>query len=235
MKKTIIFKKFTWWILALCIVSVPFFYWARNHYMTTTDIGVVINGVKWATHNVNVPGTFTASLKTPGMFYQWDKKVGWSTTDPLVSFNGKTEWDNNVSNEVNNFELEEWDGIQDTILIEWKAENDPCPCGWRLPTTKELLSLLDTTKVISEEGSVYGINGRRYTDKKNGNMLFLPAVSYRSKNGFLFQTYCIGLYWSSTASENSGAYSLLIFENGNYILQGSSLGEGHSVRCVADE
>jgi len=33
------------------------------------DEGVIIDGVKWATRNVDVPGTFASSPEAPGMFY----------------------------------------------------------------------------------------------------------------------------------------------------------------------
>jgi len=37
-----------------------------------TDAGVIINGIKWATRNVDMPGTFAANPEDAGMFYQWD-------------------------------------------------------------------------------------------------------------------------------------------------------------------
>ena len=38
--------------------------------------GVVINGVRWATRNVDKPGTFAANPEDAGMLYQWNRKVG---------------------------------------------------------------------------------------------------------------------------------------------------------------
>ena len=34
-----------------------------------TDRGVVINGIRWATRNVDMPGTFADSRICPGMFF----------------------------------------------------------------------------------------------------------------------------------------------------------------------
>jgi len=42
------------------------------------DEGVVINGVKWATRNVDRPNTFAETPESAGMFYQWNDKIGWS-------------------------------------------------------------------------------------------------------------------------------------------------------------
>ena len=43
-----------------------------NSASDTTDLGVVINGVKWATRNVAAPGKFATSPEDAGMFYQWN-------------------------------------------------------------------------------------------------------------------------------------------------------------------
>ncbi|MDR1809513.1 MAG: hypothetical protein LBR34_03800, partial [Prevotella sp.] len=63
---------------------------------TTTDPGVVINGVRWATRNVDAPGTFAATPESAGMFYQWNRSLGWSSSNPLVNSNGGTTWDNSA-------------------------------------------------------------------------------------------------------------------------------------------
>ena len=44
----------------------------------TLNKRVVINGVRWATCNVDAPGNFAANPEDAGMFYQWNRKVGWS-------------------------------------------------------------------------------------------------------------------------------------------------------------
>ena len=58
-----------------------------------SDAGVVINGVKWATRNVGEPGKFVANIEDAGMLYQWNRKIGWSSTDPMKDSNGGANWD----------------------------------------------------------------------------------------------------------------------------------------------
>jgi hypothetical protein len=47
---------------------------------TTKDKGVVINGVCFATRNVNTVGSFVTAPETYGCFYMWNRKVAFSQT-----------------------------------------------------------------------------------------------------------------------------------------------------------
>ncbi|MDR1698223.1 MAG: hypothetical protein LBR75_00145, partial [Prevotellaceae bacterium] len=47
----------------------------------TEDKGAIINGVKWATRNVDMPGTFAETPESAGKLYQWNRNVAWNTTD----------------------------------------------------------------------------------------------------------------------------------------------------------
>ena len=111
-----------------------------------TNKGVVINGVKWATHNVAAPGTFTTKPEEQGMLYQWNCKVPWTTEDDVTNWN-------------------------DTYLTDenWKKNNDPSPVGWRVPTSKEIGTLL-SLNVADEWTTLNGRNGRKFTDKATGNL-----------------------------------------------------------------
>ena len=126
------------------------------------DKGVVINGVKWATRNVDAPGTFAANPYNAGMFYQWNRKKGWATTGDV------TDWDSN------NF-------VGDT----WEEANDPSPAGWRVPTMSELGKLFDENKVNFEWITVSGISGMRIIDKATSNSLTL-AIGTANRAAFLF-------------------------------------------------
>jgi uncharacterized protein YjdB len=83
----------------------------------TYDEGVVIDGIRWATRNVDAPNTFAATPESAGLFYQWGSNVGWSVTDPLTATDGDNTW-------------------RDLYAIgsSWTAAKNPCPAGWRLPT-----------------------------------------------------------------------------------------------------
>ena len=49
--------------------------------INTVDKGVIINGIKWATRNVDKKGTFTNNPEDIGMLYQWNSIVGWDVVN----------------------------------------------------------------------------------------------------------------------------------------------------------
>jgi hypothetical protein len=89
--------------------------------------GVLINGRIWAKYNVAAPGTFATSREDPGMLYQFNRRVGWSTADPLTSSPAG----------------ETWRQPQSSATV-WQPENDPCPVGWHIPTMSDATSLEGT-------------------------------------------------------------------------------------------
>jgi len=179
------------------------------------DKGVVINGVKWATRNVDAPGTFAANPYNAGMFYQWNRKKGWATTGDV------TDWDSN------NF-------VGDT----WEEANDPSPAGWRVPTMSELGKLFDENKVNFEWITVSGISGMRIIDKATSNSIFLPAVNHRGGNDGTLYDAGSGYYWSSTQStqrEDEDYIALFMYFGSDFAYVGYWYGKssGFSVRSVA--
>ncbi|MDR1698298.1 MAG: fibrobacter succinogenes major paralogous domain-containing protein [Prevotellaceae bacterium] len=146
-----------------------------NAQTSTTEEGVVINGVKWATRNVDAAGTFAETPESAGKFYQWNRKTDWNATGDV------TGWDKTTPGGT-----------------EWAEANDPSPEGWCVPTREEIISLLDEERVRSEWTTQNGVNGRKFIDKETGNSIFLPAAGYRVRDkGTLNSPGSYGNYWSS--------------------------------------
>jgi hypothetical protein len=100
------------------------------------DEGVVINGVRWATRNVDAPGTFAAMPMSAGKFYliyqgHWQAWTLSGTPGTLFPFPPRS-------------------GPDALCPI------GPCPKGWRLPTEEEFRSLKDAGSEAVRMGGVYG-------------------------------------------------------------------------------
>jgi hypothetical protein len=173
------------------------------------DKGVTIDGVTWATRNVDMPGTFAATPRSPGMLYQWGSRIGWSSNDPLINSNGETVW--------------YWD--YQTHGTEWEPANDPCPSGWRVPTTEELGLLL-----IAYERTTDGPKGEFYTKNDKGAGIFLPRAGQRRAfdnatrrpGRYTLPQHLTdldrGYYYTSKIYENSGGGDALMFHNAEDVL-----------------
>jgi len=202
-KKTILLAAFVFAVLGM------------NAQTTTTDEGVVINGVKWATRNVDAPGTFAANPEDAGMFYQWSRNRGWSATDPMIDSNGGTTW---------------YSFTPPPAGTTWTTDNNVCPFGWRIPTDAEIQSLITSgSQWITQNG----VNGRIFGS--GDNTIFLPIAGYRSyTGGVLNGASSLGSYWSSTRYGSSNAYYLYFHSDDAYVYHNSCI-MGFSVRCVEDE
>ena len=99
-------------------------------YDATHDKGVTIKGVKWATRNVGRPNEFANSPEDKGMFYQWNRNIGWNAT-------GGT-WDKTIPTGTT-----------------WETTKNVCPEGWRVPTVNEWKSLLNSGSTWNENGRLF--------------------------------------------------------------------------------
>jgi uncharacterized protein (TIGR02145 family) len=106
-----------------------------------------------------------------------------------------------------------------------KTVNDPCPKGWRVPSSDEI-SRLSTYNPSTNQTA-----GRTYT---NGNeqILYLPHSGNRSQsNGALANINSTGHYWSST---NSGGHAGIWNASSNsYYNEDKS--DGFTIRCIINK
>ena len=144
--------------------------WIGEENSPIADPGVVINGVRWATRNVDVSGTFVAFPESIGMFFQWNRRRGWTAKSRFV-----LGWDNSIPS-------------GDT----WTGANNPCPAGWRIPTQAELQRLRDAGSTWTVRN---GVNGRLFGTAPN--QIFLPAAGWRGNNRSIDNIGTSGNYWSS--------------------------------------
>lgn len=206
----IVMKKYLCILLIIIFTSCNML---KKTNLVTYDKGVVINGVCWATRNVDKPDTFTTNPENAGMFYVWNRKTAWNITDSILASKEGSAYPKGT---------------------EWEKANDPSPKGWCVPTLDEFKTLLDTNKVNNEWITRNGVNGRKFTDKATGNSLFLPAVGARGYDGRLYDSGLEGEYWSCTVEVPYGGYGLEFNRDTIELYYGSHTG-GFSVRSVKEK
>ena len=182
--------------------------------ITTSDIstsldGVLIDGVRWATRNVDALGTFAENPEDFGMLFQWNRKKAWNTIDRRV---------------------EGWNSTNATGTA-WYTEAYPCPKGWRLPTNDELLSLRNA----GVHATLNGVNGRLFGTYPY--QIFLPAAGWRDTNGTLKSQGTSSLFWRSTPYGALNLWGVWLFSHSGLrtlrALRGDNQAGAFSVRCVA--
>ncbi|MGN1259632.1 MAG: AarF/UbiB family protein, partial [Alloprevotella sp.] len=171
------------------------------------DLGL---SVKWATCNVgaNTPEEY-------GNYYAWGET---STKSSYDEDNCKT-WERSMSDIHGN-------SSYDAARANWGG-------SWRLPTKAECDELIDSCNC--QLTTQNGVAGMRFTSKRNGNSIFLPAAGWR----YGTSTYRVGgygYYWASSPFEsNTQIAYCLYFNSGGSVSTGWDYRfRGHQVRPVLE-
>ena len=231
-----------------------------DEYGINHGLGIEFDGIVWAPVNCGYHETYFKY----GKLYQWGRKYGQGYQGPIASdIDGETFSDSflpqlsqgpvelSVGQSKDNadvfyctwYPLADWCVSGDVDL--WnegternpvKTEYDPCPAGWRVPTSRELEVLSGRYWHWTTEK---GQNGQLFSCTspyvENSPRVFLPAAGfltydagsaeYRGSNGY---------YWSSEAGEVDNAGGLSFNERGVFQLSYSNRAYGKAVRCVKE-
>lgn len=140
------------------------------------------SGTKWACCNVGA-----TSPEKIGNDYAWGVTIiendnSWKTYKWGRSKTKLTKYNTKKKNGIvdNKMTL---DALDDAATVNWGAQ-------WCMPTNAQLLELFINTS--SEWTTLKGVYGRKFTSKKNGRSIFLPAGDVRYG----------GTYWSKTLYES---------------------------------
>lgn len=153
-----------------------------------------------------------------------------SITNPLTFYYGKSSrYDWYTSGTTQNANL--WNSTSGA-----KTVYDPCPYGWRVPTSGATGSSPWYSSTSSNYTNLTFTNGWNWT-KAAYNLGWYPAIGYRSYNGGTFNSYvgARGYYWTATVNSNN-AYSLYLRSNSVNPSYTSSQyrASGYAVRCVKE-
>ena len=212
--------------------------------------GIVIHSLEWAPVNCGYhPEDYTF-----GKLFQWGRRWGLGYQDAVFQDATKPEiasvWTGHNGEEApssfylpNDASLYGYDWIMQGSNQYWNLgteeyplknpEHDPCPEGWRVPTSFEFNSLVNNS-TDPAWNSLSGQNGYLFKDTEDNNSLFLPAGGrLNTQDGIAYERNTEGYYWTITTESGNPAY--LFFYSGNCSInkQGSRAG-ACLVRCVRE-
>jgi uncharacterized protein (TIGR02145 family) len=189
------------------------------------DVTNPATGKIWMDRNLGATQAATSSTDAAsyGDLYQWGRRadghqcLASPTTSALSSIDQPTngsfilspnipyDWRSPQSNNL-------WQGVN--------GVNNPCPCGYRLPTEAELVDERLSWSSNDAQGAF-------------SSPLKLPMAGFRVyTDGSLNNVGTDGFYWSSTIN---GIYSRMLSLNNSFAaMYGNSKANGYSVRCIKD-
>ena len=216
---------------------------------TITFLGVPavrINGKVWMRHNLGASTSNTPDFPVGGNFqalfgnyYQW----GFNTV-AATSTTGATAPAGTWSS-TGQASATAWNSGTEAAPVKTTA--DPCPTGWRVPTTTEWNDLIANTTQLQAHnmGVDWTASNTNYTSAKvfrskhdyNVILTFPAAGDYTPQNDSraLENRGSLGFYWTSQSSSNTLAYRAR-FEQADGAATGVGINNkpfAFSIRCIA--
>lgn len=201
-----------------------------------------IGGVWWAPVNAGY-----APDRLYGLLYQWGRMYGQrGPKDEGGSYKNVpgpvSVEEGNASSNADIFFIDTKDWCTEP-LEKWNMKlYNPCPEGWRVPTSTELNKLMESGSiwVNANDGGVDNLSGRWYGPDylaRKGSTVFFPTGGFRSAAGTTSGNNrgIAGYYWCAHVEPPTNSVQNLYFTEANpgqRFTRDKAI--GYSVRCVKD-
>jgi uncharacterized protein (TIGR02145 family) len=204
--------------------------WQAIMSSNTGIYGTVVNpttGKVWLDRNLGASqvATFSEDELAYGHLYQWGRNADGHqipTSGSTTTLSGNYFTDNGlfIRNNTTPFNWMSPINIQSHMWSINGAENNPCPCGFRIPTAAEWEQERRTWSSQNASGAF-------------NSPLKLPRAGYRYHvDGVRYSMDTHGYYWSSTTLGDNRRY--LYFTSFEANMTVGSAANGMPVRCIKD-
>ncbi len=184
-------------------------------------------GATWLDRNLGATQVATSSTDTNayGDLYQWGRNTDGHEIRTSNTASGPVSIGNEGVNFITNSTFPtDWVNPQDGT--RWngatKGTHDPCPSGYRVPTSAEWSTEKNAWASANAAGGF-------------ASPLKLPVTGYRSgATGTLTDAGVRGLYWSSTLNANGYQSNFLNLKDVEAPISGSDRSNGLAIRCIQE-
>lgn len=176
---------------------------------------------------------FTPAAAIHGAKYQWGAYTGESG-----------RYISQADDQRNNGRIAGWNTAGKPITSwsdNFKTSNDPCPEGYRVPTERQWISVLNSNPNVERVGSWFTsgnyTSALYFRDASGARTLMLPLAGGRDNvDGRLLSRGIIARYWSSTiANENNiSTGRFLYYYTSEQTTYGQALSFAVSIRCISE-
>lgn len=210
--------------------------WQSFVLNSTGNYGTVVNpvtGKVWLDRNLGATQVATSSTDAAsyGDLFQWGRGAdGHQLRTSLTITSRALNWySGSFGAWLGRFILtySNWLDITPLETHMWSgtaAENNPCPCGFRIPTNAEWYQEINTWATKNAAGAF-------------ASVLRLPLAGRRDglTNGVIEDTGVRGNYWSSTVNGSGTIASrYLTIHSSNALTDINYISYGFSIRCIKD-